>query len=915
MPTLKQITTSIELGSGDTRLKEYDHRFTDGAVECFILAPETDIPFHVRITTSGYIAPGLAAYVFIDGEYQCNRNRLCLEVPGDGVDPVEYEIDLKLRQKEEKTSDGCFVARDWFFTPLKTGIADSEPNASRNWSKNVGTIEVIVLRCKQGGEKETGIDPAETVIATVPSAGRDILRAINKSSAPPKQPTSKDKEQSKDSKPKASSKAPSKAPSKKGSVVMSDVGFGGMMGLFDGAGDEPGYYKKYRPRNMVGQPYLPGHRFDDTTGRYRYYEEEDPFVRGDSRARHEQEQRAPDHRYEPYTYTVGGGFDDNDRTPSTRSGPKRVVPRTSPSPVIDESKRRRGRGVVFDIPTRSSSHHNITRRAQSPDKPRGRSRQPHRSSVFIDEASDHMQVLQRIAFEEAEKYDALWEDIDTFKTREDAHKGMMTTLRRKYDEIQAVLDELRDLNASISACMEDMNRMEWKQTYDTLFDKGLVPSPRIALRHPDGEKADAEKDDKEKKSDGWEQVGDGAVGDKDKPADNNGWDSSSHQNDSAEKANDGWNQDENKSNKSNKSNNNADWGGGDQKSNGSKKSNSGGWGDEKKDEQQNGGNDGWDKDNDDAGNNGGNAWGDAPADNAAENNDEWGEKKSDKPKSGSKAASNHRPSKSTTGRSTTSTSSTVQPHAEIKPYWKSWATKPAAASKLRLPFRDPYKYPAPPTPAVPASKAKDIKYGVQAGRGADYAHKHYRPEYLDSMEKPYAVFTFKYRSREALEKIVGKGKVREGGIGEAEKVAEKERLMRTPKDELVAELLRKRGVPEKKALSRVAASEVSAAEEVRATREGVAKARSKAASKKDAGGDGWGGPAQAADDGWGAESNGGKSNDGWASAVKPEDSVSHTGRGKAKSKTSTVNHWNDAEGMETTKGGGGGGGGDGGPKW
>jgi hypothetical protein len=123
MPTLKQITTSIELGSGDTRLKEYDHRFTDGAVECFIMAPETDIPCHVRITTSGYIAPGLAAYVFIDGEYQCNRNRSCLEVPAEGVDPAEYEIDFKLRQKEEKTSDGYFVARDWFFTPLKTGVS------------------------------------------------------------------------------------------------------------------------------------------------------------------------------------------------------------------------------------------------------------------------------------------------------------------------------------------------------------------------------------------------------------------------------------------------------------------------------------------------------------------------------------------------------------------------------------------------------------------------------------------------------------------------------------------------------------------------------------------------------------------------------------------------------------------------
>lgn len=123
MPTLKQITCAIELGPGNTRLKEYGHTVADGAVETYIVAPEDsfDIPFHVRITSDGYIAPGLSAYVFMDGEYQCNRNRLRLRLPEDGMSSDEYEIDFKLRQKEEKTSDGTFIARDWFFTPLNTG--------------------------------------------------------------------------------------------------------------------------------------------------------------------------------------------------------------------------------------------------------------------------------------------------------------------------------------------------------------------------------------------------------------------------------------------------------------------------------------------------------------------------------------------------------------------------------------------------------------------------------------------------------------------------------------------------------------------------------------------------------------------------------------------------------------------------
>lgn len=103
-------------------MQEYGHKVTDGAAEAFIVAPETsEIPFHVRVTSDGYIAPGIAAYVFIDGEYQCNRNRLGLQFPEDGVSTNEYQINFKLRQKEEKTSAGTFIARDWYFTPLNTG--------------------------------------------------------------------------------------------------------------------------------------------------------------------------------------------------------------------------------------------------------------------------------------------------------------------------------------------------------------------------------------------------------------------------------------------------------------------------------------------------------------------------------------------------------------------------------------------------------------------------------------------------------------------------------------------------------------------------------------------------------------------------------------------------------------------------
>ncbi len=121
MPTLKQIKCSIELGPSNTVLKEYGARYSDGHVEAFIAVPGTDVPFTVHLKSEGYIAPGLAFFVFMDGQYQCNRNKVDLKLPGGGVERSDYETEFRLRQKEEKTSTGTFVARDWTFAKLNKG--------------------------------------------------------------------------------------------------------------------------------------------------------------------------------------------------------------------------------------------------------------------------------------------------------------------------------------------------------------------------------------------------------------------------------------------------------------------------------------------------------------------------------------------------------------------------------------------------------------------------------------------------------------------------------------------------------------------------------------------------------------------------------------------------------------------------
>lgn len=121
MPTLTQLTATILL-SPSTPLKEYNTTYTNGSVETFIAVPTATLPFQICIRSHGYIAPGLAVFVFMDGVYQANRNKLGLKLPGDGVPPKEYEIDLNMRQKEEKIADGMFVGRDWTFGELDAGM-------------------------------------------------------------------------------------------------------------------------------------------------------------------------------------------------------------------------------------------------------------------------------------------------------------------------------------------------------------------------------------------------------------------------------------------------------------------------------------------------------------------------------------------------------------------------------------------------------------------------------------------------------------------------------------------------------------------------------------------------------------------------------------------------------------------------
>lgn len=121
MPTLKQLTCCVEWSGSSLPMPEYQTIYSDGFVETYIAVPPPPTPFAIQLSSSGYIAPGLAMFVYMDGVYQCNRNRHNLVLPDKGTKRRQTEINFKVRQKEERKWDGTFEGKQWRFEKVNVG--------------------------------------------------------------------------------------------------------------------------------------------------------------------------------------------------------------------------------------------------------------------------------------------------------------------------------------------------------------------------------------------------------------------------------------------------------------------------------------------------------------------------------------------------------------------------------------------------------------------------------------------------------------------------------------------------------------------------------------------------------------------------------------------------------------------------
>ncbi|OAX81686.1 hypothetical protein ACJ72_03971 [Emergomyces africanus] len=149
MPTLKQLSCQIEWAGSNVPFKEYGTTYGDGYVESYIAIPNSSTPFSVILRSNGYIAPGLAMFVFMDGVCQCNRNRDDLRPIASSLETTRKyrDISFRVRQREERLPDGSWIGRPWRFERFPLVKSTRDNSEKEKYFERLGTIQIIVLRC------------------------------------------------------------------------------------------------------------------------------------------------------------------------------------------------------------------------------------------------------------------------------------------------------------------------------------------------------------------------------------------------------------------------------------------------------------------------------------------------------------------------------------------------------------------------------------------------------------------------------------------------------------------------------------------------------------------------------------------------------------------------------------------------
>ena len=125
MPILKDLACHVQWAETGSAFPEYGTIYGDGIVETYIAIPSHPQVFTIRLSSRKFISEGLAMIIFIDGRYQCNRNRVNLEPAKKDLPENRSRVDFLVRQKEKPLGDGTYMGREWRFDDTNLGEFDT----------------------------------------------------------------------------------------------------------------------------------------------------------------------------------------------------------------------------------------------------------------------------------------------------------------------------------------------------------------------------------------------------------------------------------------------------------------------------------------------------------------------------------------------------------------------------------------------------------------------------------------------------------------------------------------------------------------------------------------------------------------------------------------------------------------------
>ncbi|KAI9712931.1 MAG: hypothetical protein M1828_001527 [Chrysothrix sp. TS-e1954] len=787
MPTLKQITCHIERGSHGASLREYSTSYGDGVVETFVGVPTQGEPFSIRLSSEGYIAPGLAMFVFMDGVPQCNRNRRNLVMPASGSDPEQAGVNFYVRQKEEKIDSGRWLGRRWTFASLDTAAADASPNMSKDVVDNIGIVEVVVLRCKGAGQD--------------PSGGYSIPER--------RRVTFKDTKDSRE-------KSNSSHLEARGLDAIDDSAMDGTIDMphdgddavhhqivvrsgleLDGTYDNPGEWgnepKWDAPANEARNGANNANTWNDAKPAWQNTDNQQN--QGDWNGENNNE-----HAKNPSQQLWPGDFVDNNKKVEPVGGDYANPYNHTNEAVIDGASKAgspaaNGGITINQFVGRQQDHlaglddafrrHDLRHNSPapvrrvltpiSPAKPMNYITPTPRQSPAVNTAppvttqapyQPQMQYSWEVP-QAAPAYGPSWAPA-TYQPSYLPYNNGYPPQPQPHPSYQLPAHYRRPsyLTPKVDSAFYDFSRNPAAAYNEAVAKEGKISSDRQASRRGENSGAwianDANKNEKHGSQHGGSQHG-----------------SHNNSNNNANCNDGGWDDANNGDNNQNDRNDSGAW---DNNNNNNNNDQTDAW-------NNTAGGDGWNNSNTQQNDNaGGNDWNN---DNAQQNsNDAPGWNKASSPPPGPSASKSVRKERSSSSGHTVLRKSSEPFKPVTKPYWdpeivraQRLASSSSTPGKSRR--RTSCMQPEP-SYGIPATHpdAENLSHRVQAGEGVIYHHRTGRPSYIDSFKDPYAVFIFKYRSFDMLKKILGED-VQPVEKTKKEKEASKKKLMSMTKEELV----------------------------------------------------------------------------------------------------------------------------------